>query len=263
MPRANRHFIPGHIWHITHRCHKQDFLLKFAKDRRNWIHWLFEAKKRYGLCVLNYIVTSNHIHLLVADTGDNCIPKSMQLIASRCAQTYNRRKQRKGAYWEDRYHATAIENNEHMIRCLVYIDLNMVRAGVVQHPSQWLFGGYTEIQNPPVRKRIIDIERLMKLCGADETEEFQKAHCDWVESKINNNDLSREAKWSESVAVGDLVYVEYVQEQLKLVARGRESIPIGDAYQLKERVAAYNTHLTPQKPQLSLENSYYWDDNVY
>ena len=77
-----------------------------------------------------------------------------------------------------RYHATAIENNEHMIRCLVYIDLNMVRAGVVQHPSQWAFGGYTEIQNPPVRKRVIDIERLMKLCGVDETEEFQKVHRD-------------------------------------------------------------------------------------
>ena len=63
MPRANRHFISGHAWHITHRCHQQDFLLKFAKDRSNWVKWLYEAKKRYGLCVLNYIVTSNHICL--------------------------------------------------------------------------------------------------------------------------------------------------------------------------------------------------------
>ena len=33
MPRANRHFIPGYVWHITHRCHKKDFLLKFDKDK--------------------------------------------------------------------------------------------------------------------------------------------------------------------------------------------------------------------------------------
>ena len=53
MPRANRHFLPDHIWHITHRCHKKDYLLKFAKDRDCWIRWLYEARKRYGLCILN------------------------------------------------------------------------------------------------------------------------------------------------------------------------------------------------------------------
>ena len=62
MPRAHRHFLAGHVWHITHRCHKKEFLLKFAKDRDLWRHWLFEARKRYGLCVFNYIITSNHIH---------------------------------------------------------------------------------------------------------------------------------------------------------------------------------------------------------
>jgi hypothetical protein len=54
MPRANRHYIPGCVWHITHRCHKKEFLLKFARDRRRWLRWFFEAKKRYGLIVLNY-----------------------------------------------------------------------------------------------------------------------------------------------------------------------------------------------------------------
>ena len=76
MPKANRHYIPGYIWHITHRCHKKEFLLKFARDRRRWIGWLFEAKKRYGLSILNYTVTSNHIHLLVLDNGGHgTIPK--------------------------------------------------------------------------------------------------------------------------------------------------------------------------------------------
>ncbi len=59
MPRANQYFSPSFLWHITHRCHKKEFLLKFARDRECW---LFEAKRRYGLCVLNYVVTSNPIH---------------------------------------------------------------------------------------------------------------------------------------------------------------------------------------------------------
>ena len=108
MPRANRYFIPGYTWHITHRCHKQEFLLKFIRDRRKWISWLYEAKKRFGLVVLNYTVTSNHIHLLVLDTGEDVIPRSIQLIAGRVAQHYNQRKKRKGAFWEDRHQARAV-----------------------------------------------------------------------------------------------------------------------------------------------------------
>ncbi len=36
MARAKRHYIPGHVWHLTHRCHKREFLLKFPRDRRRW-----------------------------------------------------------------------------------------------------------------------------------------------------------------------------------------------------------------------------------
>ncbi len=111
MPRARRHFQLGYIWHITHRCHKQEFLLKFYKDKTRWMHWLFEARKRYGLCVLNYVVANNHIHLLVKDTDEQTISKSMQLIAGRTAQEYNQRKNRRGAFWEDRYHAIDIVTN--------------------------------------------------------------------------------------------------------------------------------------------------------
>ena len=83
MPRANRHFLPGYVWHITHRCHRKSFLLKFARDRRAYLHWLFEAKKRFGVSVLNYTVTCNHVHLLVKDTGPGIIANSIQLIAGR------------------------------------------------------------------------------------------------------------------------------------------------------------------------------------
>ena len=74
------------------------------------------------------MITSNHVHLLIKDTRPNVIADSVQLIAGRTAQEYNQRKDRQGAFWEDRYHATAIEADEHLHRCLIYIDLNMVRA---------------------------------------------------------------------------------------------------------------------------------------
>jgi Transposase IS200 like len=55
-------------------------------DRRRYLHWVFEAQKRFGLAVLNYMITSNHVHLLIKDTGPNVIADSIQLIAGRTAQ---------------------------------------------------------------------------------------------------------------------------------------------------------------------------------
>ena len=74
------------------------------------------------------MITSNHIHLLVIDEGpSDVISKSMQLIAGRTGQEDNQRKLSKGAFWEDRYHATAIESNDHLFRCMVYIDIHPVK----------------------------------------------------------------------------------------------------------------------------------------
>ena len=93
MPRANRHYLPGYIRHIIHRCHRRRFRLRSARDRRDWVAWLYESRRRFGLCVLDCCVTSNHIHLLVRDQGRAEIAASMQLIAGRVGQAYNERKQ--------------------------------------------------------------------------------------------------------------------------------------------------------------------------
>jgi len=87
--------------------------VKFAKDRRRYLRWLFEGRKRYGLSVLNYLVTSNHL-LVRGNSDEGVISKSIQLIAGRTGQEFNQRKKRKGAYWEDRYHATAAETDRHL-----------------------------------------------------------------------------------------------------------------------------------------------------
>lgn len=85
------------MWHLTHRCHKGDFLLKFGRDRSRWLSWLFEARKRHGLStILNYVVISNHIHLLVyagevaalplvaPDPVGRALPSAVALLVACC-----------------------------------------------------------------------------------------------------------------------------------------------------------------------------------
>ncbi|HKJ22369.1 MAG TPA: transposase [Gammaproteobacteria bacterium] len=255
MPRANRYFLPGHVWHITHRCHKQEFLLKFLRDRRRWRHWLFESRKRYGLCVLNYTVTSNHIHLLVRDRGNGEIARSLQLIAGRTAQEFNQRKGRKGAFWEDRYHATAVDTDRYLARCMTYIDLNMVRAGVVRHPEEWPLCGYREIQHPPARYTVIDPSALLELFGLSDMADLQRTCREWVDDALRGAPPRREPAWSESLAVGGPQFIEAVKHRLGRQAVHRQAIHGDGAMALREPLPSYGTDSVPEMARLSGDNA--------
>lgn len=245
MARANRHILPGHVWHITHRCHKREFLLKFARDRKRWVHWLYEAKRRHGLSVLNYIVTSNHVHLLVKDCGKQEISASLQLLSGCVAQEYNRRKGRKGAFWEDRYHATAVATDEHLVQCLIYIDLNMVRAGVVNHPGDWHESGFSELLAKRQRYKTLDTNALMELLGIDEQGQLIKQRKEWIEQALDSGlgDDTRDPRWTGGIAVGTYEFVESVQLGLGHSIRGRSIVEYDGSCILREEETPYDVVL--------------------
>ncbi len=243
MPRANRYRLPGYVWHVTHRCHKRAFLLKFKRDRRRWRHWAFEAKKRFRLRVLNYVVTSNHIHLLVQDRGHDEIARSMQLIAGRTAQEYNRRKQHNGAFWEDRYHATAVDTGEHLLRCLAYIDLNTVRAGATTHPAQWAVSGYKEIQNQPKRYAVIDRTALASLIALTNASALAAAQSRWVADALQADANNREPAWSGRPRES---FVETFWDRLGIGANYRQVQEIDGMCALRESPQSYD-HVSGQQ----------------
>lgn len=227
MPRANRNFLPGHIWHITHRCHKREFLLKFLKDKRLWMRWALEAKLRYGIAILNFMITSNHIHLLAmalaslrACRSASALSSALQLIESRVAQSYNLRKERCGAFWEDRYHATAIEDGLQLSQCVTYIDMNMTRAGVVAHPRDWPWCGYHELvrEASGTRERrrgfLVDTRALVDLLGVADVQSLLARRSEWVDVAIRKGRLDRDPIWTETVAVGSEKFLRSFQSEL-------------------------------------------------
>jgi AraC-like DNA-binding protein len=185
----------------------------------------------------------------------------MQLIAGRTAQQYNARKARHGAFWQDRYHATAIETDEHLHRCMVYIDLNMVRAGVVEHPARWEHAGYRQIQIPPERYSIIDLDTVSALCGFTDLSRFQEAHRKWVDETLANHLTPREDNWSQSIAVGNPTFVESVKAALGVGARHRqiESSELG--HTLREPPSNYEAHFSGGNTLLREENTILWKES--
>ena len=263
MARARRSFHPDLVWHITHRCHKKEFLLKFQHDKLLWIRWMREAQRRFGLTVLNFMITSNHIHLMatlgrlgrtaaraarmaVAEAaaatgtkggaGPSPISKSVQLVQSRVAQSYNLRKDRRGAFWEDRFHATAIETGAQFARCLTYVDMNMVRAGVVRHPSEWPFCGYGELRHPEVRPRLrlVDTDALVALTGAGDLRSLIGMREGWIDEAIRKGRLEREPLWTESLAVAtSKSFLSRFRADLGGTLRRGEIVSDGDALLLR------------------------------
>lgn len=207
-------------------------------------------------------MTSNHIHILVQDDGErNVIPKSIQLVAGRVGQEYNQRKKRKGAFWEDRYHATAIETEQHLLRCLVYIDLNMVRAGVVSHPSEWRFGGYSEIQSPKRKCALIAYHKLAALTGFETYEGFREAHRHQVAETLRHGNNSYQGEWTQSIAVGGKTFIEGIKEKFGISAKGRKTLEQGGAFQLREPSVSYNAVFDAKMEDIGSQNTYYWKIN--
>ena len=149
MPKANRCIEVGRYYHLTHRCHGRAFLLRFGKDRDVYREMLRGRLKDYATPLLGYTITANHVHLLMAATREKSISMMTDALEGDFAQYYNLRKQRSGACWGGRFHSTAIEPGGHLWRCLVYIELNMVRAGVVRHPRDWRWISYQELMVDP------------------------------------------------------------------------------------------------------------------
>ncbi len=100
------------------------------------------------------------------------------------------------------------------VAVLFYSDLNMARAGVVNHPADWAFGGYHEIQGNRRRNRLLALETLAEVAEIDGSEALARAHRDWIDDALRSEGGRREELWTKSLAVGSEQFVQKIQEKL-------------------------------------------------
>jgi putative transposase len=131
----------------------------------------------------------------------------MQKVAGEFAQSYNSRKNRSGAFWGERYHGTIVENGRHLWACLIYIDLNMVRAGVGAHPSDWKWTAWHELMGLRKRYRVIDFDQLLTLVDIRDMQQFRIEYKASIQVRIDQRSSKRNPKWTESFAVGSRPFI--------------------------------------------------------
>ena len=212
MPRANRYILPGNVCHLTHRCHNRSFLFKFAKDRTEYRKRLRAAVKEFKMGLLTYCITSNHVHLLVTAAAPETISSFMQKLEGEFAEYYNIRKHRNGAFWQGRYWCTMIDNGEYLWNCMRYIDLNMVRAGVVNHPSEWDWCGYRELVGDRKRYKFLDVEEVLNRYNKPNADNFRDNYRQSIAEAIEKQQLNQEPIWTENIAVGSESFVRSIEK---------------------------------------------------
>ena len=131
MSRLPRLTVPGYPHHVIQRGNNRQPIVVDDADRQRLLDDLAEHARAHGVAVHAYVLMSNHLHLLVTPEAADSVPLMMQGVGRAYVRYFNRRHGRSGTLWEGRYRSTLIEAERHLLACMVYIDLNPVRAGMV------------------------------------------------------------------------------------------------------------------------------------
>lgn len=142
MSRLPRYFIPDAPFHVILRGNNRAPIFANDEDCQFFREVLLDAVKRQGVLVHSYVFMTNHIHLLASPTSADSLPKALQSLGRRYVQYFNYRYQRTGTLWEGRYRATVVDAEPYLLECMRYIELNPVRAGMVNHPADFNWSSY-------------------------------------------------------------------------------------------------------------------------
>ncbi|MBM3634374.1 MAG: transposase [Actinobacteria bacterium] len=162
MPRTARHMPPGATYHLTTRGTNKRAIFDDDADRNRFLRYLGSATQRYAWASLAYCLMGNHVHLVV--TGDpDAISAGMRDVLGAHARAYNKRHQRSGHLFGERFHHVVITEHDQMVAALRYVALNPVRAGLVRRPEDWPWSSYTAMVIGKIPSGTLDLGRLAPL----------------------------------------------------------------------------------------------------
>ena len=142
MARLPRYFVKGQAQHIIQRGNNREPVFANNDDYHFYLQCLDEAARQHELHIHAYVLMTNHVHLLVSPTTEDSIPKTLQSVGRRYVQYFNYHYERTGTLWEGRYKATLIDSERYLLTCMRYIELNPVRADMVNHPREYAWSSY-------------------------------------------------------------------------------------------------------------------------
>ena len=142
MPRRARVYFPGLPDHIVQRGNNREACFIEPENYQRYLDLWRELSVHYHCQVHAYCLMTNHVHFLVTPENMTAISDTMKVVGSRYAAYINRRYGRTGTLWEGRHRSSMVQTERYLLTCMRYIELNPVRAGMVERPEVYRWSSY-------------------------------------------------------------------------------------------------------------------------
>jgi putative transposase len=139
LPRLNLPDIPQHV---VQRGNNRQVSFFCEKDYRVYLDKLKDYAKKYQVEVHAFVLMTNHVHLLMTPLTEKGISQLMQALGRYYVRYINTSHNRTGTLWEGRFRSTLVDSERYFLLLSRYIELNPVRAGMVEHPAEYSWSSY-------------------------------------------------------------------------------------------------------------------------
>ena len=213
LPRLNVSGIPQHI---IQRGNNRQACFGSDQDFSAYAHWLKEGSEKYQAAVHAWVFMTNHAHLLVTPKTETGVSQLMQYLGRYYVQYFNREYHRSGTLWEGRYNSCLIQEDHYLLQCYRYIELNPVRANMVNHPAEYPWSSYAN--NALGKASSLHTPHTLYLALGKTAEERQAAYQDLFAAHF---DKEAETDIRKATNTGMVLGNEHFKDQIEALAKRR------------------------------------------
>lgn len=142
MPRKPRMYVGGMPCHVIQRGNNREVCFLSENDYQFYLYQLGKACHRFGVNLHAYVLMTNHTHLLMTPKDKWAISRVMQSLGRCYVQYFNKTHGRTGTLWEGRHKSSLVDDDKYLLACYRYIELNPVRAGMVDRPGEYNWSSF-------------------------------------------------------------------------------------------------------------------------
>ncbi|MDF3125731.1 transposase [Rheinheimera sp. 1928-s] len=143
MPRHQRYCPADVPQHVVQRGNNHQACFFDPQDFATYLNYLTEYKEQCQVDIHAWVLMSNHVHLLCTPKEEMATSVLMQSVGRKYVRYFNTRYQRCGTLWEGRFKSCLIAEEAYVLNVYRYIEMNPVRAAMVQRPEHYFWSSYS------------------------------------------------------------------------------------------------------------------------
>ena len=144
MPRIARGLLAGHAYHVLNRGNGQATIFHEDGHYQAFLDLLVAAKVRFPVQLVGFCIMPNHFHLVVQPASGSALSPFMQWWLTSHVRRYHQHYGGGGHVWQGRFKSFPIQQDEHLLTVLRYIERNPLRAGLGARAEDWLWSSLRE-----------------------------------------------------------------------------------------------------------------------